>query len=121
MLKFFFTAFALLVMMPAAHATQTAYFSAMDDLPVMQGMVEQPADTVIFDKPAGRIVEFSARTAEQPRAVLAFYGSALPPLGWKPVKKGVFVRAHEKLKMDFAAAAGETLVRFTLTPDGKGE
>ncbi len=113
---FLISAFALLFAVPA-HAAKTAYFSAMNDLPMMRGMVELPADTVIFDKPAGRIVEFSARTAEPPRAVLKFYGESLPPLGWKPLKTGVFVRAHEKLKMDFSRQMDETLVSFALTPN----
>ncbi len=113
---FMVSAFAVLFAVPA-HAAKTAYFSAVNDLPMMQGMVELPADTVIFDKPAGRIVEFSARTAEPQGAILQFYHESLPPLGWKPVKKGLFVRAHEKLKIDFGRQMDETLVNFALTPN----
>ncbi len=117
MLKKLAMIFAFALLATPSFAAETAYFSAMNDLPMMQGMVEQPADTVIFDKPAGRIVEFSATTATPEKDVLGFYDRCLPPLGWKEIKKGVFVRAHEKLKMSFGRSAGETLVDFSVTPD----
>jgi hypothetical protein len=97
------------------------YASVIDDLPLMQGMAEKPDDTVVFDKPGGRIVEFSAGTSATPAAVRGFYQQALPPLGWKSLQSSTFARDNETLKIDFDKTGGETVVHFTLTPNTQGK
>lgn len=114
------TGFLLLTALPA-FAAETVYSSVIDDLPLMQGMVEKPDDTIIFDKPGGRIAEFSAETSAAPEAVKNFYQQALPPLGWQFRKTSTFIRDGETLKMDFDKNGGETLVHFTLTPNAQGK
>ena len=89
----------------------------MDDLPLMLGMAEKPEDTLIFDKPGGRIVAFSVRTPANAAAVEKFYQEDLPPLGWKAVQPTRFVRDDETLKLEFEKAGRETIVHFTLTPN----
>ena len=98
--RFTIIGFLLLAALPA-FAADTVYSSVLDDLPLMQGMTERPDDTVIFDKPGGRIVEFSAETAESKEAVKDFYQQALPPLGWKAAQPLKFIRDKEELKIDF--------------------
>lgn len=121
MLKIITTAgFLLLTVLPAI-AAETTYSSVIDDLPLMQGMVEKPDDTVVFDKPGGRIAEFSAETAATPEAIKSFYQQALPPLGWKPSRSSAFTRDGETLKMDFDKNGGETVVHFMLTPNAQGK
>jgi hypothetical protein len=120
--------FLLLTAVPAL-AADTVYSTVLDDLPLMQGMTERPDDTVIFDKPGGRIVEFSAETTEPAAAVKDFYQHALPPLGWKAAQPMTFVRDKEELKIDFdkksgetpGVPAGETIVHFALTPVSGGK
>ena len=122
MLKFAFLiiGFLLLNILPAL-AIETTYSSVMDDLPLMLGMTEQPEDTLIFDKPSGRIVEFSVRTPANAAAVQKFYGEDLPPLGWKVQSPAKFTRDDETLKLDFEKAGRETIVHFTLTPAKEGK
>lgn len=110
----------LLLAIPAL-AVETAYSSVMDDFPLMQGMKERPEDTVFFDNPGGRIVEFSAATAQSPEAVKNFYRQALPPLGWKVALPTKFVRDTETLKIDFDKKDGETIVHFALAPVNGGK
>ena len=112
--------FLLLTALPA-FAAETAYSSVIDDLPLMQGMVEKPDDTVIFDKPGGRIAEFSTKISAAPEAVKSFYQQVLPPLGWKPLRSSAFTRDGETLKMDFNKNGGETVIHFTLTPNAQGK
>lgn len=104
-----------------AIAAETAYSSVLDDLPLMQGMTERPEDTVIFDNPGGRIMEFSAETTASAAAVKEFYRQALPPLGWKQARPAKFIRDKEMLKIDFAKNNGETIVHFALTPANGGK
>ena len=117
--SFLIAGFLLLNILPAL-AIETTYSSVMDDLPLMLGMTEKPEDTLIFDKPGGRIVEFSVSTGAKPAAVEKFYQEDLPPLGWKALQKDQFVRDDETLKLDFEKAEYETIVHFTLTPHDKG-
>ena len=109
----------LLTALPAL-AAETAYSSVIDDLPLMQGMIERPDDTVIFDKPGGRIAAFSAETSANPEAVKDFYQQALPPLGWKSPQPAKFARDGETLKIDFDKTGAKTVVHFTLTPNAQG-
>jgi len=116
MLKIFtIIGFLLLTALPAL-AADTVYSSVLDDLPLMQGMTEKPDDTVIFDKPGGRIVQFSTETTESAAAVKDFYQQTLPPLGWKSSQPLQFIRDKEELKIAFDKAGGSTIVRFALTP-----
>ena len=112
--------FLMLTALPVM-AAETVYSSVVDDLPLMQGMIEKPDDTVIFDKPGGRIIEFSAETSTAAEAVKSFYLQALPPLGWKSSRASQFTRDNETLKIDFEKAGKKTLVHFTLTPNAEGK
>ena len=102
-------------------ASAIIYSSVIDDLPLMHGMTEKPDDTLVFDKPGGRIVEVSAETPASEEEVRDFYAQVLPPLGWKSPKPFEYVRENEMLKMEFEKAGGETLVHFTLTPNSEGK
>lgn len=102
---------------PAAQAP-VAYFTAIEDLPLMPGLAEVEESGLVFDTPQGRIVEAYA-TGDLPRArVLAFYGETLPQLGWKKAETGVFRRDSEELSIDFPAEATSPglTVRFALSP-----
>ena len=76
------SAAALLVWFAVAGA-QSAYLADIDDLPLAPGLVEDTAARVVFDKPAGRIVEAAAGGVTTAAAVGRVYGggeSLHPPI-----------------------------------------
>ncbi len=79
---------------------QTAYFSALDDLPLPPGFSES-APPGIFEAPEGSILAMSAEGAGDPLAVRDFYYETLPALGWAEARRddGVleFHRARERM------------------------
>ena len=54
-----------------------AYFTGIDDLPVMPGLVELVDAGVVFDKPSGRIVEAFAAGDVSAEEVFEFYRQVL--------------------------------------------
>ena len=106
---------ALLFSAPPAQA-ETTYSSAIEDLPLMTGMYELPREILFFDTPQGRIVETAAETKAPEKDVAAFYSAALPALGWEQAQAMVYVRANEKLTLQFEPSHDSTMVRFSLAP-----
>lgn len=111
----------LLLMSVSALAADAAYSGVIEDLPLMPGMTESADDAVVFDKPAGRILETSAETDATPAAVEKFYAETLPPLGWQAAGGNSFNRDGETLTLDIDEEDGATTVHFSLTPHSKGE
>jgi hypothetical protein len=95
------------------------YSEAIEDLPLMPGMVEKKDDVLIFDKPDGRIVETSIETDAPPAEVKKFYEESLPPLGWHTLSLSLYAREDETLKIKIERKDETTLVRFVLKPKGK--
>ncbi len=87
------------------------------DLPLMPGLAEVPDAGVVFDKPAGRIVEAYAEGAVSRAAVTAFYIRTLPNLGWRAKAEALFQREGEVLRLGFMGDDGALVVRFTLQPE----
>jgi hypothetical protein len=109
-----------LTTVPAQDATH--FVSTIEDLPLMPGLTEDADAGVIFDSPAGRIVEAYAIGDVGEEQVLEFYAAALPQLGWRQDGVGVFVREREILKVEFLGPLqpGQPLtVRFALAPAGE--
>ena len=96
---------------------ETYFFGAIQDLPVMEGLVEVPEQAVVYDKPGGRIVELVAEmqgvTEKQTRL---YYAELLPQLGWQRVDKGAYQRESENLVFTFETVGEEHYVRITLSP-----
>ncbi len=102
------------------------FFKDIDDLPLMAGLVESTDGSMIFDSGTGRIVESFAEGKVVKQAVLDFYTSTLPQLGWRQDAPGIFKREGEILKLAFPGAgtiSGQDqnkdrplTVRFTLSP-----
>ncbi len=100
-----------------------AFSELAEDLPLMAGLTEYPGHGLVFDTPAGRIVETYAGGELTAGAIQRFYRQTLSQLGW--TAQGVagmhFVREDEMLTIDFPISpAGETgdaiLVRFRISP-----
>ena len=118
--------FALLVVAAALPAwAADAFVHGVDDLPLMAGLSPLAGQGVVFDAPGGRIVEAWAEGAVSRTAVLSFYGSTLPQLGWTAAAPDMFRRDGETLRLEFPAAAphgaappaaGTLVIRFYLSP-----
>lgn len=111
----------LLLMSLSALAAEAIYSTVIEDLPLMPGMTEKADDAVVFDKPAGRILETTAEIAATPEEIKAFYAETLPSLGWQAHAGSAFVREDETLQLDIEKIGDATLVHFSLTPHHKGE
>ena len=95
------------------------FLSAIDDMPLADGMVELTDGVLVFDKPEGRIVQVTAlrEGASSAALIREFYSDTLPNLGWQ---RGVqapggltFTRKGEILRITLTA----DLVIFDLAPD----
>jgi hypothetical protein len=93
------------------------YFSALPDLPLMTGLAEDLAATVMFDKPEGRIVKMTATGRVSRTAVMNYYARALPQLGWEIVRSGRFRREGEILLINISGTGNDLTVRFSLLPE----
>lgn len=123
-------ALALLLSLGAAAACQAGESLASDfvpgfpDVPLMQGLTVEEDDTVVFDKPSGRIAEASAAGPIAEADLISYYTAALPALGWRTGAEGVspaagrlqFVREGEILQIEFASRGRVLDVRFFLSP-----
>lgn len=106
-----------LILFAAMPLRAEEFVAGTEDLPLMPGLRPLPNSAIVFDKPEGRIVEARAEGSTTREKVEAFYTASLPPLGWKPAGRDVWLRDAERLRLDFAAAArGQLGVGFTLSP-----
>lgn len=117
--------FTILLILPGgwgvAQAAESRFFSALNDVPLMPGLYELTAETVVFDQPEGRIVESSAVSeTEKAPEIRAFYGSVLPQLGWNPQKGAEqadsYLRQGEKLTLSLEVRDQLNIVHFSLSP-----
>lgn len=117
--------FALAPLVPGARAGAEearagAFLSGFEDLPLMPGLSEVAGAGVVFDTPAGRIVEGYAEGSVTFAGVAAFYARTLPQLGWREVGAGEFRRENEVLRLEISArdaGARPVTVRFYLSPE----
>lgn len=104
------------LLLAAWPASAGEFLAGFDDLPVMPGLAAVDGAGIVFDTPAGRIIEGYAAGTVTEDAVRSFYDKTLPQLGWKRVAKNEFRREGEHLKIDFQGEDRTLTVRFTLSP-----
>ena len=111
--------FYLLMVLIWAAPAGAQYLSAAPDIPLAEGLRENPDATLVFDKPQGRILQMSATQAvgANPTRTRQFYTASLPNLGWRArpsQDKNIltFNRKGETLRLSFRA---DTVI-FDLTP-----
>lgn len=108
---------ALTPLAVAAQAAQgEAYVEGIPDLPLMPGLTALPESGLVFDKPAGRIVQAFAEGSMTVQSVIAFYDETLPQLGWQRDGAGAYLREGERLKLDLSQDARGVTVQFQLFP-----
>ncbi|MCH7486423.1 MAG: hypothetical protein IIC04_05485 [Proteobacteria bacterium] len=108
---------AVLAAAAVGAAAQERFVGGTEDLPLMAGLSEVAGRGMVFDTPAGRIVEAYARGPVTREQVLEFYTATLPQLGWRADGAAAFSREDEVLKLEFPAPGPDGLVvLFTLSP-----
>lgn len=120
-MRILLTAFlACLFILPASVSAQTggnAFFEALYDVPVMQGLEELKDQAMLFDKPDGKIASVvAASRALSAAEVAGFYEATLPQLGWKKTRQNQYVRGEDRLTMEITRAPPLTVIHFTLSP-----
>lgn len=112
-----FAATALSACIPADAQEAGKFIAGIEDLPVMPGLTEIPEAGLVFDKPAGRIVEAYAQGEVRERAVLDFYRQTLPELGWHPQADDRYAREGEELTVQVRENDSDgVVVMFRLAP-----
>ncbi len=108
-----------------AQDAQVYFFSGVQDLPLMPGLVELPDQAVSFDKAEGRIAELYALTrGASQQDIEGFYEQALPQFGWQRIKPATYSRNGEILRLIFEigaasrldASAGQDYLKIIITP-----
>ena len=95
------------VRVPGIHPAQAqagmggAFVEGIDDLPLMPGLVGMADQSLVFDKPDGRIVQAVATGRVQASAVRSFYADTAPQLGWKSGGRGA-LHARRRVAADRA-------------------
>ncbi len=92
------------------------FVSVYEDLPLAPGLAEVPGSALSFDSADGRIVEADARGRADTAAVLKFYHSTLPQLGWTEDGPGRFHRDQDSLRIDVTGQGAEATAHFTISP-----
>ena len=96
------------------------YLSFVADLPLPPGFVEEVDASLSFNKLEGRIVEAKARGNSSKNAVVSFYNTTLPRLGWKIYNTSgalnSWLRAGEVLEIVSKEKNNILIVKFSITP-----
>lgn len=97
-------------------ADASEFVAGSEDIPLMPGLTAVADAGLVFDSPAGRVVESVYESVGDGNAVRAFYSETLPALGWRVLSDDRFEREGEVLEIDFFGNGGGLTVRFTLAP-----
>lgn len=111
-----FSLFLCLVTALPVRAAEINYLQDIRDIPLMQGLTEATDESIVFDKPNGRIVETLATGDVHDQNVLDFYTATLPQLGWQQESETRYLRDGEVLTLSIQKKEGLTYVRFSLSP-----
>lgn len=102
-------------------ALADGYVSVYEDLPLMPGLTELPGSALSFDTPAGRIIEVYAQGSGDLAAVVQFYDSALPQLGWTRLADQAWRRDQEVLRLSVSPngrkGGNPNLIHFSVAPE----
>lgn len=93
------------------------FFSALHDIPLMDGMTEIQDETMMFDKPGGRIIDayaISDRLSSQD--ITLYYNATLPQFGWGKTDNLHFYRDKEILSLSFPKHDDATLLKISIRP-----
>ena len=117
-LRFVFAAVVCVALLGSAFANgEPEYVAGIGDLPLMEGLIEDPDAAIIYDKPEGRIVEAVAHGDVAPDKVETFYRTTLVQLGWQAIDDYLsFTREGELLTITVEGQGDAATVSFSLAP-----
>ena len=121
MLKGSILALALMFVAVPCGAESPEFVAGTVDLPLMPGLEGAADGPVVFDSPAGRIVESWAVGKATTAAVDAFYADSLPQLGWRQTGPATYRRESEVLTIETESVPEGVTIRFQIAPDVAGE
>ncbi len=107
----------VLILVQPVCARAASFLTGFEDLPLMPGLSEQDGAGLMFDTPAGRILEAMAAGEATQQQVQTFYAQTLPELGWVRQSDTQYRRDQEVLRLDFSQAGRVLTVRFTISPE----
>ena len=110
-------AVVLLAVLASGPALADGFLSAYEDLPLAPGLTEIEGSGLSFDSPSGRIVEAYAEGKVTAAAVLGFYATTLPQLGWTRESDTLYRRDPEELRVEPTADGASMVVHFTISPE----
>jgi hypothetical protein len=110
-------AIAMVLGFAAAPAAAQSFLAGFEDVPLMEGLTADEDAGLVFDSPAGRIVEAYAVGEVAWQDVITFYTATLQSLGWRTLGQGRFAREGEELHIDRFGRDGDLTIRFTLAPN----
>lgn len=118
MKKTFCAALVCAVMGMSAAARAEEFFRDLGDIPLMPGLEEIESESILFDKPEGRVAWAVAVSAADgdPAALAKFYADTLPQLGWRAAGPGVFTRQGERLNVTARTVVGKLYLTLSLAP-----
>ncbi len=94
-----------------------SFFSSLQDIPVMPGLIEVEEQSFSFDKPEGKITEVTALLGDlHENQVIYFYQATLPQFGWGKVNDLEFFRNGEYLKISFDHDSIDKVVKIMIRP-----
>jgi len=111
-----FVCIAVALLLAAGVARADAFLSGFEDVPLMPGLTADAEAGLVFDSPAGRIVETYTFGEVAWGDVISFYTASLQSLGWRAEGDGRYTRESEELQIDRFGSDGALTVRFTLAP-----
>lgn len=101
----------------SVHAETARFFSSMQDVPLVVGINELPDQTLVYDKPEGRIVESVAEVNSGTfDSIRKAYDETLPQLGWRKIADNTYTRQGEFLTMNYEAIDGRNFLKVMVRP-----
>lgn len=122
--KLGFVLFLILTFITSEVSYAQQFSSYIEGLPLHQSVFEDPDSVLVFDKPAGRIIQFSAYASDvSQNQILKFYKENLLKFGWQKLGQNQktsqeinFFKGLEKLNIKLNQNDGIVMIDFTLSP-----
>ena len=92
------------------------FLKGIDDIPTYKNMVYVEESLVMFDKIHGRFISTEIIGQYNYPEVNEFYNKILPNLGWKLIKKNLYIRGEESLELEYKMDDKSLRVLFNLSP-----
>ncbi len=93
------------------------FLAAIEDVPLMSGLIEDETKTLNFNKPSGRLVQAHTYGQLMENEIVRYYKLVLPEFGWQNIDNLVFSREGELLRINCFRENNTLIVIFMLSPE----